>query len=258
MEEAQLGTTIITGVSITLSIVVFILYLGVRERKKFLLQQAELEKLESEKQKDILKAVLRTEERERVRIARELHDALGSTMGALRGELASMSSKQKDDRFARMLDHIAMVDESIRSACYRLYPVRLERYGLNAMLAQSLEGWRDSKKIAISFKSEVPEEAFGSDERKLNILRIVEEMINNTVKHGRCKTMSLAIEKINSHLQITHIHDGIPFKEIPATGEGRGIGLESMKSRVDFLNGRMTYHNDGTGQRVLISLPFEN
>src|SRR5688500_3041943 len=245
MEEGQIGIAIVAGSAITLVIVVFVLYLGVKERKKYLQQQNELERLENEKQQEVLRAVIRTEGKERRRISRDLHDSVGHKLSMMRLELSrksQMAVAEADSDMASVQSGIEEVLDLIRSACFRLFPGSLEKYGLTAVIEQTLSGWRDTG-ISTSFSGDLPDLYFGSPEARLHIFRGVQEVINNIMKHARCTRLGITISKESSDVILIEVaHNGSPFSDADAAASGnKGIGLSSIRSRLDLVKGSISY-----------------
>lgn len=265
MEEKQLVISIISGVAVTIVITLLVLYLSVRERKRYLRQQDRLGKMEAEKEQDLLKAVMRTAEYERMRIARDLHDSVGSTVSMIRMDLErrfrGRLQEPEEEPFTETLESLDGVVESIRTVCFQLYPIRLSQYGFNSILEFTVSNWRESAKLAVTYSNQLPEERYGTSmDFKLNLFRVFEEVLNNIVKHGKCKKLSIAvISVLEDTCLITIQHNGIPFDEKQAEERrDKGIGLSSIKNRLDLIRGSISYIPGGNIQTVLIKAPLKN
>lgn len=263
MEEKQLVIAIISGVAVTIFITLFVLFLSVRERKRYLTQQDRLDKLHAEKEQDTLKSVMRTVENERMRIARDLHDSVGSTLSMIRLELEARllvnSGNPKDNPYRETLGKIDDVVSTIRSVCFQLYPTHLSNYGFNGVLDMTLTKWKESAKLAITYSNQVSEERYGpSMDFKLNLFRVFEEVLNNIVKHGRCTRASITVTPaLGNTCLITILHNGLPFDEKQAIERRHaGIGLFSITSRLDLIRGSISYVPGENLQTVLIKAPI--
>ena len=265
MEESQLVTYIVTGVAIAVFITLFVLYLSVSERKRYLTQQNRIEKMEAEKKQEVLKAVIRTVESERMRIARDLHDSVGASLSMIKLEMSARAhllgaGGEDAETHGDVLERIDDVVTAIRAACFQLYPTSLSQYGLNAMLEQTVIRWKDSVGIKTSFKSEIPEQRFPEGDFRLNLFRVFEEVMNNIVKHGKCLSVNVRLAPgPGETFSITISHDGLPFDNRQALASlGTGIGLTSIASRLDLIKGSIQYSSGKEAQSVVINAPLAN
>lgn len=262
MEDAQLVIYIVTGIAVTAAIILLVLYLGMRARKKYIAQQGQLEKIKAEKNQEILKAVIRTVEKERMRIARDLHDSVGASLSMIKFELSARAHDtglQHETEENDILERIDHVVSDIRATCFHLYPANLEKYGLNAMLEDTVRTWKNQESVAISYSNSCPESAYGNiPDLKLNLFRVFGEALNNVMKHSSCSRLQVNVSRPDAkHVAIVITHDGEPFTNEDANQRsGKGLGLSSISSRLGLIGGTIEYAGAGKEQSVNIIAPF--
>jgi signal transduction histidine kinase len=267
MEKTEFVKYIIIGILICAIIVLLVLYLGLRQNKKIMQQQSRLASAENEKKQQVLRAVLETEEREKIRISRELHDSVGPTLSMVQHSLSKFTGEESRSMPTReelkvTVQNIDEIIESFRAICYQLYPVALIRYGLIASLNQVLESWRTSAGITVEFISHVQEDDFvNRTELKLSVFRIVQELLNNAIKHARPTALVLEMSRGSEarSLQIRIEHNGAGFTDEMASQKlNSGIGLSSINNRLDLFSGQISYSSSRGKQLTHIQIPLTN
>lgn len=222
-------------------------------------KRAELAELELRTQKVRLATVVHTQEEERRRIARELHDGLGQMLAALKRSLeytGYTNSQTEDDSSAQLLDNA--IGETRRIA-HNLMPSALEDLGLFAALDRLCYQCFHQTDIQIHFQT------YNFDERlpagsELNVYRIVQEAFNNILKHANAKEVTLQIVGYADKWILTIEDDGAGFDATAVSqkrsGKG-GLGLVSLRERVEFLGGELEINSaPGQGTSLVIEIPI--
>jgi signal transduction histidine kinase len=237
-----------------------LLNLEIEERKnkekKLLEQQDKLRSLSSE--------LLLTEERERRRIATELHDRIGQTLAVTKiklGELQEASAS--NEAGAKALDDIRhYIEQTIRdtrSLTFELSPPVLYELGLEAALAWLVNQTREKHGLRIEFNDDGQPKPLDNSCRVI-MFQAARELIFNIVKHARAHSATVSVRKDNDAIRIDIEDDGLGFdiSELAATASGaRGFGLFSVRERLQPLGGRMEIHSEpGGGTRATIVLPL--
>ncbi|MBP6455401.1 MAG: hypothetical protein KA275_01625 [Chitinophagaceae bacterium] len=189
------------------------------------------QKLNNEKQKrkelelknDINNAFLVGEEKERKRISFEIHDGIA-------GMISAIIMKVKNNQDA--IPHLNKLHDDSRRIAYNLRPIEFEKYNFNFVVEQLCQKL-STDEIDISFHSNNLEINF--DPQKNQILyRLIQEMINNAIKHAACKTIFVNLIKENNCLEIIIEDDGKGIQEIEIE-----LGLTSIKERVESLQAKL-------------------
>lgn len=212
--------------------------------------------LKREQDISLLKALMTGEEKERNRLARELHDGLGGILAAAQMHMSNIkqtgteAETENRDKAAELISKAAV--ESRRIA-HNLLPETLLRYGLDEALQEYCQSVAGAKLLDIEYQS-VGMSGRLEQSVELSIYRIVQELINNVIKHAGAKEAFVQLHRQGNKLSITVEDDGKGF-----TQAGKeGIGLTNIASRVSYLEGTMDIRSDeGKGSSVFIALQLD-
>ena len=208
------------------------------------------------------KQLLESQERERQRIAAELHDGLGQSLLIIKNRafLAASANGNREvthEQLEEITASASQAIEEVREIAYNLRPYQLDRFGLTRTLQAIFTRFADSSGIQFSAVID-PIDGLFSKDGEISIYRIVQESINNIVKHSSATEATLVINRGAREVDL-QIHDnGKGFSPVAlASGEARpsGFGLTGMAERVRLLGG--THHIDsapGQGTTVTIKL----
>lgn len=202
------------------------------------------------------------EERQRRKIAVDLHDDLGQTLAMVRIKLSSLKSETQDPEVEGKLieieQHVAHAIKSSRSLTYELSPPVLYEFGLEAAVNWKLE--QLSKEHNFHTKFEKTHELPPLREELLILLfRAVGELLNNIVKHAKAKNVSVVFNMDGKCLNILVTDDGLGFEATKLgkqTGQTSSIGLFSLRERLEYFDGTLTIDSDAKkGSKVYITIP---
>jgi signal transduction histidine kinase len=211
-------------------------------------------------------SLLKAQEEERRRIARELHDSAGQTLAALCMGVESMAVRAPREapslaKIARECSDTAQqLSQEVRTASYLLHPPMLDEIGLTAALGWYVEGLEARSGLKITL--ETPSE-FGriGPEIELLIFRLVQECLTNIYRHSGSKTATirLGVEGREIKLSVEDRGKGIPAGKLAVVqNRGSGVGLQGMRERVRQVNGQMDVKSSRTGTKVAFSFPYQN
>lgn len=202
------------------------------------------------------KAILESEENERQRLARELHDGVGQLLSVTKLNLSSIATAEHNEK---LNDSINILDDSIkeiRNISHNMVPDVLQRLGLQ----QAIEDF--SIKIEQAKKVEVHNEINGFNESSLNnteklmLFRIIQEAVNNALKYGKANNILIQLSADNHEITLLIEDDGIGFniEEIKQNG---GIGLKNMQLRTEILKGKFEIDSSPHhGTTIIIEIPL--
>jgi signal transduction histidine kinase len=178
-------------------------------------------------------------EKERARIAADLHDELGPMLSAIKLKIGSFELSNEDDiKEAEKTDqHIDSLMKRMREISYDLIPNTLIRKGLLTALKEFIDYTNESDSLKINFESS---ENINTDQQKaIHIYRIAQEVINNTIRHSGAKLLSIQLKQENGILFLSTTDDGVGFDHhLASKGEG-GIGLRNILNRTEIIGGQM-------------------
>jgi two-component system NarL family sensor kinase len=264
IQEQQFNLTrknyLITGISLVL---LFGLALGwLFYNRNQLKQKAKLQQTVFEQQQLAASAVMKAEEKERQRIAKDLHDGVGQMMSAAKMNLSAFendiqfNSPDQKLSFERI---ISLVDESckeVRTVSHQMMPNMLLKSGLGKAVADFLDKI-DQKVIKVNLHVEGLQERLNEDV-EIVLYRILQECVNNVIKHSGASQLDIALIKDKDGISATIEDNGKGF-DLQQLGEDAGIGLKNMKARIDYFNGTIDFDTaPGKGTLVALFLPLTN
>lgn len=243
------------GSTFTLLVIFLSLYLSYKHKQK--LQEQKIREFEKEKQLAAAEAVLKGEEQERSRLAKDLHDGLGGMLSGIKFSFQTMKGNlimtpQNQITFERSMDMLDSSIKEMRRVAQNMMPESLVRFGLGTALQDYCEDINSSGALQISYQS------FGLDDHDfeqtiaITIYRIIQELINNILKHAAAKTAIVQITEADNLLTITVEDDGKGF-DPGILDFSKGMGWINIRHRVDFLKGKLDVNSQaGNGTSVHI------
>jgi two-component system NarL family sensor kinase len=248
---------IIFGISIV-SIFIIALLTLINKRKQSILN-AKMQAAILEHKTIAANAILEAEEKERKRIASDLHDGIGQMMSAVKMNLSGIATKinwQNPQEKVLLDKTIALVDESckeVRTVSHNLMPNALLKSGLSSAVKTFLDRI-DHKKIKVHLYTEGLEQRL-NDNIEIVLYRAIQEIVNNVIKHANANHLDLSLIKDADGINCTIEDNGIGFSP---TKIQAGIGLKNIKSRIDYLNGTVEWDTAiGKGTLVAIHIPYK-
>ena len=227
------------------------------------IQKQQIERLIKEKEIEAMNAMVEGQENERLRIARDLHDRLGATLSIVKMHFKSVEEsievlKEKNIKQYKEANHL--LDEAcdqVRQIAHDMASGVLIKFGLVAAVRALKETVETAGKLKINLIDIGLEERL-TYEYEINIYRIVQELLTNTLKHAQAKEMSLQLFRKENSLSIVVEDDGIGFDIEEATSDSfKGIGLKNIESRVYKFDGEISIDSGkGAGTTITIDLPL--
>ena len=230
---------IIFGIAIVMLLIIsFGIYVNFRKNRK--IERQRIAELEKEKQLMGVEAMLKGQEEERHRLARDLHDGLGSMLSGVKISFSTLRDNipmtpANAEAYSKTLEQLDRTIAELRKVAHNLMPEALVRFGLKSAVKDFCESLR------LAGNTEIICEQFG-EERDLgniadvNIYRIVQELINNAIHHGKARRVLVQITKTADKILITVEDDGKGF-ELDNLKKATGIGWSNIQSRVNYFNG---------------------
>lgn len=190
-------------------------------------------------EKQILNAIVQTEEKERTRISRDLHDCLGPLLSAVKLYSTSLSSSEISPKYQDLSSKITdMMDEAIKTVkevSNNLSSHILKHFGLYDAINSFSE--KIQKTYPVSFDVEFAPELKISEEIQITMYRVIVELINNTVKYATAKKITIRAGTKNNNLVFIYKDDGVGFDFEEVMRNKKGMGLYNIHSRIKSLGG---------------------
>jgi len=251
-----LNYILIAGTALFLAISL-LLYRNYRQKQK--LQQQRISELETEKHLTAVEAVLKGEEQERTRLAKDLHDGLGGMMSGIKYSFQTMKrnlimTPENQQAFERSMDMLDSSISEMRRVAHNMMPEALVKFGLDTALKDFCNDINQAGPLQVSYQSIGISETAFDQTVAITIYRIVQELLNNVMKHASAKTAIVQVSKANEVTTITVEDDGKGFD--PRILEaGKGIGWSNIESRIRYLKGKTDIQSEaGKGTSVHIEI----
>ena len=220
-------------------------------------------------EKRLLNTVMLTEERERQRFSKDLHDGLGPLLSSAKMSISSLALLDKDPTHRSIIDNAAyVIDEAIKGAkeiSNNLSPHVLVNFGIDRALNNFINRLTIPEGLKIEYRSTLKKERFDSNIETI-LYRVAGEAINNAIRHAKAERIEVTLTKEGNAVVLSVHDDGIGFnagKIAPGKGENAkeppvtGMGLSNILSRVQSVGGEVAINsarNRHTTIRVKIPL----
>jgi two-component system, NarL family, sensor kinase len=227
-QETNIYNAILITAAVLGTIIIYFVISIVRQQRRNL----ELHRL------NIL-AEINTLEKERTRIAADLHDELGPILSAIKFKINSVDAADEEDQYQleKASAHIDDLITRLRQIAANLMPNTLVRKGLVAALEEFFNNTAQFSTHITFTHGKLPEI---SPEKSVNIYRIVQEIVHNTVKHAKAKELLIDLSVRNNMLVLSAKDNGVGFDYQQRLKENSGLGLRNLKSRAEIMGGTVT------------------
>lgn len=229
--------------SVFLALVLFFYF----SRKKIVQIAVEKKNQEIYYQKEILQSVIQTQEDERKRIAQDLHDDISSKLNIVSLNTHLLKTPNLSEaEFAEITQNIVKLTakalENSRRIAHDLLPPVFEKFGLHAATEELVLEFSSTKNVQIEYKNELE---FSDLEvnQQLHIFRILQELLNNSIRHGKATQISINFVRNNNLNTCFYSDNGMGFNS-NAPNKKKGIGMQNIESRVNFLGGKLNVYSE--------------
>ena len=211
-------------------------------------------------EKRILDAVIKTEENERERFAKNLHDDLGPLLSSIKLYINSLKVSNEKEKQEFIIDQLNdVVKEAItttKDVSNDLSPHILINYGLVSAIESFLN--KVPANIQTEFKTDLTTERY-SNTIENSFYRIIKELINNSLKHANAEKIHIELQELGQHLSLSYYDDGIGFNlDKVENGRHTGMGLSNIISRAKSLDGSYNFQTTpGKGFNFTINIPID-
>ncbi len=258
LKEKKKNQVIIFSVIIFCLFLIILLIFGLYNR--FKLRQKNIIEREMALQRELqYHEIIDAQEKERKRIAEDLHDSLGQMLSTIKLHMESVEYNPKFDSAENhkvLKNTIGYVDEAcneVRNISHHLMPEALIRSGLMPAIGDMIDIINKTKKIKIDFTNNGFEKRL-NESTEINIYRMIQELIGNVIKHSQATQMEINLSQENEHVLLTIIDNGKGFDQAKIK-ETKGIGWKNIYSRLAILDGKIDIHSE-INKETKISINF--
>lgn len=235
----------------------FLIYKNYKNKQK--IQAQRIIELETEKQLSATQALLQGQEDERSRMAKELHDGLGGLLSGVKLNLNNMQKKIiiTEEDGATFEKSVVLLDKSIselRRVAHNLMPESILKFGLDGAVKEYLQSI-DNEDLKIVYQSYHIENGLGK-QLDISVYRIVQELVNNAIKHSEANEILVQIRK-DEDLLVVDVEDNGKGFDYQQEKKESGMGLVGISSRVNYWKGSLNIESDkNSGTAVHIEIPI--
>lgn len=245
------GTAILNNTSTVVQYYIAIIDIT---RSKLIAQAAE--QLEEEKQKLILSTSFNAQEKERAKISSVLHDSINQLLYGIRLHLNHLQLQHKGIEFTAIQQLLAQSIKEVRELSYQLTPSVLRDFGFVAGVKEMTKRLCTAHlKIAVQI-DDATDRLDG--ELQLSIFRIIQELLNNCIKHAEASKIDVQVKKEDNALCLRVRDNGIGLTHQMKTALLKGSGLRGIRNRVQLLDGKFILKKPDKGTDIWVKIPIEN
>lgn len=232
-------------------VITFVMYY----QKKRFEEEKKINDIEKNYSRLLLDTALNSEETERRRIAQDLHDDIGTMLSLTKlslnqlSKLVAKSGDEKEDTIMKKSQ--SLVEETIlhvRRITRDLVPTTLERFGLMEAIEEFIHKLEEDSSLIISFQSNTEEFPRQGQKLELTLYRIMQELVNNAIKHANCTKIDISLEIDEEIIGLRVTDNGVGFDpEKIKESNLAGLGLLGIESRLAIVNGTVQYEQPARG-----------
>lgn len=262
--EKLIFITIFSGTLFSLGLILTLIGLTFTYRKKRILQQREFEMELKNKELEKMAAVVQAQEQERAKIARNLHDEVGSVLAMATRNLKETVKhiSKAENYYEDVIFTIEILEQStdkIRSISHGMLPHFLLKFGLEKTLQRLAEQTQKTLGNPCTFNSKITDELKLNQHYLIHFYSIILELLNNLLKHSHPHSVQFELEKSQTHLFLNIKHDGVAINQSDyeyLLNHSDGMGLESISLRLKLINGELLYQRYSPGGTIQLAMPL--
>jgi signal transduction histidine kinase len=241
-QQRQVKWLVVTIIGvILLSVLLFLLF---KQRSK------------NKRQNELIDAISETQNIERKRIAQDLHDSIGGSLALIKNKLEVVSDKEQPSKqdLTETIKTVSNTSDNLRRISHNLMPSELIKFGLVSGIQSIIEQLNKEELNAQLYAHNMEQRI--DPVKEIQLYRIIQEIIQNALKHANAKNISISLNKYAKHLNLMIEDDGNGF-DITLQKNKKGIGLNNIKQRISQLKGTFnidTAINRGTTYNIQIPI----
>ncbi len=199
--------------------------------------------------------VINSQENERQRIARDLHDGVGQTILAAKYAFNSFAHDQFRDEsfFNRGMQLIGLASQELREIYSGLYPAMLSDLGLNDTINWYIRNYLEPSGLHVNYQFSIKRTI--SHDLSVNLYRIIQELFNNIIKHSAADSATVFLREEKGMITIIISDNGSGFNVVTAEKKSAGAGLVNIRRRVEYLKGFIDINSEPGNTTIIIDLP---
>lgn len=198
-------------------------------------------------------AIVNKLEEERGRIARDLHDGLGQSLIVLKNKFNQLEVND-EEKTKQINENFTSTIEEVRSISRSLIPPELRRLGLKKAILKMLKDVEETSRIMTTSEIDLLDELSLDDGQEIRIYRIIQELLNNTMKHSQATSLKISMKQGEGGFTTTYQDNGIGLDQEFDKLETNSVGLRSIEQRLRYLNGTIKIDKPAKGFKATIKI----
>lgn len=243
----QSRTQIIFLIVLLISILILVIFIWIilKQRQKNKSIKENIERLKAQE-----KAIIDAENKERTRFAKDLHDGAGQLLSAVKMNLNALP--EKSEKINQIGDKLNLAIKEIRAIAYSMMPIALHQNNLYQAIHDFADQFSQSNNLNITVHCDNTVNTLSAN-TQTNIYRIIQECVNNSIKHAEATTINIQLIQHENYWLLMIEDNGKGFSQEKIKS---GIGLASIKSRVSLMKGEL-YIDSTNGTTITVEIPLE-
>lgn len=211
-------------------------------RKKIIEQKIKNREKEIAHQKTLINAIIETQEKERNRIAQDLHDDISSGLNvvAINCHMLKTPNLDYNEQLKitnTILDLTSKVLQSSRRIAHGLLPPVIEKFGLHEGIKELAENINNTGEVDVIYNNHVNLDNLNIN-KHLHIFRIIQELINNSLKHSNASTITIEFNQEDDNIKLYFYDNGKGF-DVSNSSHKKGLGMKNIESRISLLQAKL-------------------
>lgn len=253
-KELEMKYMLFGGIMVILFLAISVIIFFIVYQKRLLAQQIRLQSVQHEYQRELLSSSIAAQEKERVRIGHDLHDEIGSSLSTAKLLVNQLqhTDPEKEHLVNSVKEILSHTIQNLKNISLNLYPSVLTKFGLVEGLQYLVSVLSQASPLTFTFEAD---EIIGLElQQELALYRIVQELVNNAIKHSGASEVQIELRQTERFIQLSVRDNGCGFNTQDA-GKG-GIGLKSIEARKEMLKAEMQIASiPGEGTCIIVRLP---
>jgi signal transduction histidine kinase len=258
--EYQVALLVAIGTVGMLLLAIAIVLFVVFYQKRMIQEQYKRQVLELSYQQKMMEAALESQEQERSRLAGELHDSIGAMLSTIRVGLLTLARQMPDPQvFEHPKEMLDLTIASVRSISRELMPSTLDKFGFLHAVKELCDQVESTSLLPINCVYQGEVRSLDKN-RELMLFRIVQELLNNALKHAKASEIIVNIAGVDS-LIVTVEDNGVGFDHEAvknSSQQSKGLGLFNIDNRARLLGATLNFDKDRSlGTKITLDVPYE-
>jgi len=212
------------------------------------------QRIKHRRQKELIGAITETQISEQQRISQDLHDSIGGSLAFVKTQLNGLEKTTSNQKvISTLIQTVTKTSDEVRQISHNLMPGELVKFGLKPAI-ESLLNEVKSETLSTNLYAHDVEDRFDA-KKEVHLFRIVQELVQNVLKHANADVLNIYLNKRNRFLNLIVEDDGVGFN--PKNKKDKGIGFKTIENRVTYLNGELkidSHKNSGSSFNIMIPL----